>query len=234
MTKNTVYQKSFYAQEPMKSVVLVSKEYDQLKGPHLEMSSTYKEGFYDRKGDEIERPKPEDLLSSEGPAQELTSYGAQFPGHHGENQYVKPTDRHLRGNFPLRSKSTYAGNFMRRPAKKDDYKYIPDQLKTGIYNWLGSSTYSNNFVQPNPEYMAKKVKNVEKKEEKANNKLQFRTTYKSDFMGKGEAVCPAKVQLSTKSRGSYSEVKHRFSENSDFKTISRNFAAISTSKHSYI
>ena len=139
------------------------------------MSSTYKDGFYNRKGDDIERPKPEDLLSSEGPAQELTSYGAQFPGHHGDNQYVKPTDRHIRGNFPLRSRSTYSGNFKRRPTKRDDYKYIPDQLKTGIYNWLGSTTYSNNFVQPNPEYMAKKVKQVEKKEEKAGNKLQFST-----------------------------------------------------------
>lgn len=63
----------------------------------------------------------------------------------------------------MRSKSTYSGAYVKKPMKKDDYKYIPDQLKTG-YDWLGNTTYNNFFPQPNPEYHAKKVKIVEKKE----------------------------------------------------------------------
>lgn len=126
------------------------------------MNSTYLEGYTGRNGDELERPKPQDLLRSEGPGVELTSYGVEYPGHRGNNQYVKPTDRHTRGYFPLRCKSTYSGAFASKSLKKDDYKYIPDQLKTGTY-WLGTTTYSNFYAEPNPEYMAKQVKIVEKK-----------------------------------------------------------------------
>jgi hypothetical protein len=36
-------------------------------------------------------------------------------------------------------------------------------LKTGS-NWLGNSTYGGFYAEPNPEYFAKKVKIVEKKE----------------------------------------------------------------------
>ncbi len=56
-----------------------------------------------------------------GPCQQLTSYSTQFPGFKGDNQYVKPTDKHAIGYFPLRSKTTYSKEYTKRAAKKDDY-----------------------------------------------------------------------------------------------------------------
>jgi hypothetical protein len=105
----------------------------------------------------------------------LSSYTSQFPGYQGDNQYVKPTDKHTRGHFPLRSKSTYADTYIKKEPKSDDYEYYNDQLKTG-YNWFGRTTYSNFFSNPNPEYMAKKVKIVEKKEDNPNFDRQYGTS----------------------------------------------------------
>lgn len=157
LSKRTVYQKSFYQQTPIQNIVNHDKEYEKLKGPHLDMGSTYGEGFKGRKGDKIERPIPEDLLHSNGPCPQLSSYSSQFPGFRGDNQYVKPTDKHTRGIFPLRSKSTYSKEYVQKDSQKDDYTYFPDQLRTGS-NWFGKSTYGDTFTNPNPEYMAKKVK----------------------------------------------------------------------------
>ena len=148
------------------------KEYDKLKGPHLDINTVYRTGFSGNAGDKIERPHPEDLLQSNGPAAQLSSYSSQFPGYRGDNQYVKPTDKHARGAFPLRSKSTYADAYVKKQAKGDDYEYFNDQLKTG-YSWLGRTTYSNFYSNPNPEYMAKKVKIVEKKEDNPNFDHQY-------------------------------------------------------------
>jgi len=53
--------------------------------------------------------------------------------------------------------------YVRKDPLKDDYTYIPDQLKTG-QNWFGKSTYGEFFNNPNPEYFAKKVSVVEKLE----------------------------------------------------------------------
>jgi hypothetical protein len=111
LPKATVYQKSFYSQKPVPSPVVFAQEYDRLQGPHLDMNSTYHEGFRGKNGDKLDRPHPEDLLHSNGPSPNLTSYSSQFPGHKGDNQYVKPTDKHTRGYFPLRSKSTYSNEF---------------------------------------------------------------------------------------------------------------------------
>lgn len=72
------------------------------------MNSIYLEGYTGKPGDKIERPIPEDLLKSNGPCPQLSSYSANFPGYKCDNQYVKPTDRHTRGYFPHRTKSTYA------------------------------------------------------------------------------------------------------------------------------
>lgn len=131
------------------------------------MNSTQRAHFTNRDGDKIERPIPEDLLKSQGPAPILTTYKSLFPGHKGPNQYVfsysnfqiKPTDKHIRDQFPLRSKSTYAKSYMSKSMKKDDYKYFNDQLRTGG-NWYGGSSYGKFFDNPNPEYHAKKVKIV--------------------------------------------------------------------------
>ena len=76
---------------------------------------------------------------------------------------MKPTDKHAIKYFPLRSRSTYTKEYKKKEPKKDDYTYYPDQLKTG-YDWYGKTTYGGFFAQPNPEYFAKKVKVIEKKE----------------------------------------------------------------------
>lgn len=57
-TKKTIYKKSYYRQNPIENVVNHDKEYERLKGPNLEMNSTYTEGFQPRKGDKLERPHP--------------------------------------------------------------------------------------------------------------------------------------------------------------------------------
>lgn len=64
----------------------------------------------------------------------------------------------------MRSRSNYTNSFLGEPGKKDDYKYIPDNLKTGT-NWFGNSHYSDKFREPNPEDYAKKYKIIEKKED---------------------------------------------------------------------
>jgi len=145
------------------NIVNIDKEYERLKGPHLDMNSTHREGFKGLPGDKLERPRPEDLLHSNGPCPQLSSYSANFPGYHGDNQYIKPTDKHTRGYFPLRSKSTYTNEYVKKDSKKDDYTYIPDQLRTGS-NWFGKSSYEQFYNNPNPEYFAKKIKIIEKKE----------------------------------------------------------------------
>lgn len=96
--------------KPVINKVNISTEYDRFKGPNLEINTTYLKDF-DEKNGEIEKLRPEDLLKTGGPSLNVTSYSNGFPGHFGDNQYVKPTDRHTRGYFPLRSKSTYSRVF---------------------------------------------------------------------------------------------------------------------------
>lgn len=62
---------------------------------------------------------------------------------------------------------------MKRISKKDDYTYIPDQLKTGN-NWFGTTTYNDLYVHPSADYFAKKVKVVQKSEVNPNYTLQYR------------------------------------------------------------
>ena len=174
LTKNSVYQRSYYNKQFIPNEVNHDKEYDKLKGDHLDINSIYKDSFKGKNGDKVERPHPEDLLHSKGPAPKLSSYSAQFPGYRGDNQYVKPTDQHTRASFPLRTKSTYAKEFINKSPKKDDYTYYPDQLKTG-YNWFGKTTYGSFYNNPNPEYHAKKVKIVEKKEDNPDFDHQYGT-----------------------------------------------------------
>mgnify|MGYP003418124436 CR=1 FL=1 len=108
LTKNTIYQRSFYEQKQIPNIVNHDKEYDRLHGPHLDMNSIYLEGYTGKLGDKIERPIPEDLLKSNGPCPQLSTYSSHFPGYKCDNQYIKPTDKHTRGYFPHRTKSTYA------------------------------------------------------------------------------------------------------------------------------
>jgi len=172
MSKNSTYQKSFYCQKALPNEINIEKGYDKLRGPHLDLNSTYTEGFPGRNGDNLERPHPADNLNVGGPSPNLTSYSSQFPGYRGDNQYVKPTDNHTRGYFPLRSRSTYNKEFPKKQPKEDDYTYYPDQLKTG-YDWLGNSTYRGDYGDQNPEYFAKKVKVDQKKEDNPDYSRQY-------------------------------------------------------------
>ena len=165
MNKDTIYRKTYQQFTRIPNIVNHDKEYDKLKGPHLDLKSTYSHGFKGKEGDKLDRPRPEDLIKSSGLDLKLSTYSAHFPGYRGQNQYVKPTDKHTRGYIPLRSKSTYTHEFGSTKKKMDsDYSYIPDQLRTGS-RWFGSTTYGNSFSSPNPEYMAQQVKVIEKLEE---------------------------------------------------------------------
>jgi hypothetical protein len=53
LSKNSIYQRSFYPKKTVPNLVHYAKEYDRLKGPNLELSSTYHEGFTARKGDKV-------------------------------------------------------------------------------------------------------------------------------------------------------------------------------------
>jgi hypothetical protein len=103
MTKSSIYRDSFRNKGLAPSLVLKAGEAPKLKGDHLDMASINMKDFNGRKGDSTERPKPEDLLKAGGPCQNLTTYSSGFPGFKGSNQYVKPTDNMIRGNFPLKS-----------------------------------------------------------------------------------------------------------------------------------
>lgn len=148
LSKNTIYKKDFMRKKPIKNKINISTEYDRFKGPNLEINTTYLKDF-DSKNGQVEKLRPEDLLKTGGPSFTLTSYSNGFPGHRGGNQYVKPTDRHVRGYFPFRSKSTYSRSFVGYPSAKREVERTPDNLKTG-QNWFGSTTYGSNFRQPNP------------------------------------------------------------------------------------
>ena len=172
MSKLSNYQQEFYKKKPIKNNVRIAGNYDRLQGPNLNTDSIYLKDYAGKQGDPLERPTPEDLLKTGGPGSQLSSYSSGFPGYKGANQYIKPTDKHTRADFPLRSRSTYSKSFIGEPAKKDDYKYFPDNLKTGS-NWYGESTYGNKFREPNPEDYAKKYKIVEKLDDKPNDKHQY-------------------------------------------------------------
>lgn len=148
LTKNTTYQKEYRPKKAVKNVINISGEYSRLMGPNLELNSVYVQDF-DGKPTEVMRPKPSDLLKTEGPLCNLTSYSTSFPGHHGHNQYIKPTNNHVRGTFPMRCRSTYSRSFTGTPCKKNKYDRRPDNLKTGS-DWYGNTTYSNTFKHPNP------------------------------------------------------------------------------------
>jgi hypothetical protein len=58
LTKATTYQRSFYLQKTVSNVVKHDKEYDRLKGPHLDINSIYQKSFRANLGDQLDRPHP--------------------------------------------------------------------------------------------------------------------------------------------------------------------------------
>jgi len=53
LTKNTIYRKSFSQQKQIPNIVNHHKEYDRLKGPHLDINTVYRTGFSGNNGDKI-------------------------------------------------------------------------------------------------------------------------------------------------------------------------------------
>lgn len=101
-------------------------------------------------------------MKTGGPSPNLTSYSSGFPGYKGDNQYVKPTDKHSRANFPLMSRTTYGNSFsLNKPTTKPVKEKLYDNLKSGSV-WLGETSYGKNYRQPNPEDFAQKYKMTEK------------------------------------------------------------------------
>ncbi|MBS1889909.1 MAG: hypothetical protein JST59_01335 [Actinobacteria bacterium] len=105
---------------------------------------------------------------------------------------------------------------------------------------MGSTTYRDNFRQPlegyntpfNPE--SRKADGPGYAHQFGTEPCDSETTYKNDFIGKTPGLCPAKVQLETRSKGFFNDSKVNFNENSDFKSMNPEFHAIATSKHSYV
>ena len=159
MSKGTVYRQSFRKRGGVPNLVVKAEDAPKNMGPHLDLSSIQKKDFSGRKGDDTSRPKPEDLLKTGGPSPHLTTYSSGFPGFKGSNQYVKPTDNMVRGNFPLQANTTYGKSF-RGGGKPASLEKTPDARMFGP--WMGSTSYSNTFKAPNPEDYANKYKNPEK------------------------------------------------------------------------
>ena len=88
LTKNTIYKKDFTKKGMVSSEVIYSKNYEKLKGPYLDMNSTQRSSFIERERIKVFKPIPKDLLKSEGPSQNMTTYKCVFAGHRGLNQYV--------------------------------------------------------------------------------------------------------------------------------------------------
>jgi len=74
----------------------------------------------------------------------------------------------------MRSKSTYAKEYVHKDVKKDNYTYIPDKIKIGN-NWFGKTTYGEFFSNPNPEYFAKKITMTEKPDNTPDYNRQYGT-----------------------------------------------------------
>lgn len=72
----------------------------------------------------------------------------------------------------MRSRSTYTKSFTGQPGKRSEWGKVPDNLRTGS-NWYGSTTYGNNFRQPNPEDYAHKYSNIEKYNKDPNYNRQY-------------------------------------------------------------
>ena len=89
MSKSSNYKQSYPKKSVIPNIINRSSEYQKLKGDHIGMDSLYHKAYLGGQGDQIERPKPEDLLKTGGPSPNLTSYGSGFPGYKGENQYVQ-------------------------------------------------------------------------------------------------------------------------------------------------
>ena len=157
MSKKSVYKKDYQKKKPIKNKISIAKEYDKLQGPHLDMKTTYSTEFQETQIQAgFHTQPPEDLIKTGNNFfSKLTSYSSLFPGYRGANQYVKPTDRHTRGQICFKSKSTYSRTFTNQFKAKDKKHTIPDSLKKSNL-WFGRTTYQSFFAEPNPESYAKR------------------------------------------------------------------------------
>lgn len=92
---------------------------------------------------------------------ELTSYGQEFPGHRGKNQYVPVNPELFRGGLTFNASSTYSKEYGKLNGRNSDNAKPPDQFSmTG--SWLGDSSYKNQYQNPkNHVSSEKKIKKSE-------------------------------------------------------------------------
>ena len=53
LTKHSIYQMSYVRQQQVPNLVNHDKEYSRLQGPHLDINSTYLQGFTGKPGDKV-------------------------------------------------------------------------------------------------------------------------------------------------------------------------------------
>lgn len=174
LPKGSTYKMSYDRKTPIPNNINRASEYDRLNGPHLDLGTNNKIDYNGKQGDIPERHRPEDLLKTGGPSQNLTSYSSGFPGFKGANQYIKPSDSAVRADFPMMSRSTYANSFVPKSSPKPHVQKIPDNLKSRDL-WMGKTTYGNFFQQPNPEDYVKRNQNAEKLNNNPNYNHQYGT-----------------------------------------------------------
>jgi hypothetical protein len=72
----------------------------------------------------------------------LTSYSSGFPGHRGDNQYVKPTfNTHLNGILSFHGDSSYKNTHNGKEGPAADLAKWGSNWKPG-QPWLGNTTYN--------------------------------------------------------------------------------------------
>jgi hypothetical protein len=85
---------------------------------------------------------------------------------------VKPTDKHVRANFPFRSKSLYSKDFTSKNIKRHQSLKSIDQISLGKL-WMGESTYNQSFQKPKRDLLDPLVKHIDKINKTLEDKLRL-------------------------------------------------------------
>lgn len=93
MQIDSIYRQSYAAQKPTTPLAFKPAPENSSKFPTVDLVSTYLGDYVKRNNPKPPNPIPEDNLKFQGPIS-TSSYKKDFPGHHGDNQYVKPTNKH--------------------------------------------------------------------------------------------------------------------------------------------
>lgn len=137
-------------------------------------------------------------------------------------------------SFPFTGNTTYRKEYS--PKRVNPYlNEVKDSIKPGD-TFLGSTTYRSSFQKPDGDYRNPWLA-TRRSCEDPNFNHQYgsvfynsETTYRNDYLRNQPTMCPAKIELETRSKGFLRSSKMTFQENADFKAMDPEFHAISTSK----